>query len=178
MEAVRDSNLRAVILRPGNIFGPGAERIPPYGVIPIGNHWIVIGHGDALLPLVYVNDAVDALLKSAECSQAIGQVIHLVDPEQITQREYLRYCRTKIPEIRVHHVPRSLLYCAAAGMQGLGMLARRNVPLTLYRLRSIKPYIRFDCTAARQMLDWTPRIGIKNGLKGPFSISPSTPSAP
>lgn len=168
MEAVRKSNLRAVILRPGNIFGPGAEKIPPYGVIPIGNHWVVIGDGDVLLPLVYVDDVVGALLTSTECSEAIGQVIHLVDPEQITQREYLKYCRSKMPEIRVHYVPSSFLYCAAAGMQGLGTLARRNVPLTLYRLRSIKPYIGFDCTAARQLLDWTPRIGIKNGLQKTF----------
>jgi predicted dehydrogenase/nucleoside-diphosphate-sugar epimerase len=168
MEAVRDTKLRAVILRPGNIFGPGAERIPPYGVIPIGNHWVVIGGGDAILPLVYVSDVVDALLKSAECSQAIGRVIHLVDPEQITQREYLKYCQSKMPEIRVHYIPRSLLYCGAAGMQGLGTLARKNVPLTLYRLRSIKPYIGFDCTAARQLLEWTPRIGVRKGLEMTF----------
>src|SRR5438445_13178217 len=109
MEAVRNNSLRAVILRPGNVFGPGSERIPPYGVIPIGNHWIVIGRGDALLPLVYVDDVIDALLKSAECDKAIGQVIHLVDTEQITQREYLKYCQSKMPEIRVHYVPRSSL---------------------------------------------------------------------
>ncbi len=172
MEAVRNNNLRAVILRPGNVFGPGSERIPPYGVIPIGNHWVVIGHGDALLPLVYVNDLVDALLRSAECSQAIGQVIHLVDPEQITQREYLKYCQTKMPEIRVHYIPRPLLYCAAAGMQGLGTLARSNVPLTLYRLRSIRPYIGFDCAVARQLLDWAPKIGVKSGLERTFFDSP------
>jgi len=164
-EAVRDRNLRAVILRPGNIFGPGAERVPPYGVIPIGSHWMVIGRGDALLPLVYVSDVVDALLKSAECTEAIGQVIHLVDPQAITQREYLKYCQTKMPEIRVHYLPRSFLYCAAAGMQGLGALARINVPLTIYRLRSIKPYVEFDCTAARQLLNWVPKVGIKNGLE-------------
>jgi predicted dehydrogenase/nucleoside-diphosphate-sugar epimerase len=169
MEAVRDCNLRAVILRPGNIFGPGAERVPPYGVIPIGNHWMVIGRGDTLLPLVYVRDVVDALLKSAECTEAIGQVIHLVDPEQITQREYLKYCQTKMSELRVHYVPRSVLYCAAAGLQGLGALARINIPLTSYRLRSIKPYLSFDCSAARQLLGWTPGIGVRNGLEQTFA---------
>lgn len=173
MEAIRDRNLRAVILRPGNIFGPGAERVPPYGVIPIGNHWVVIGRGDALLPLIYVSDVVDALLKSAECAEAIGRVIHLVDPEQITQREYLKYCQAKMPEIRVHYVPRSFLYCAAAGMQGLGALARIHVPLTIYRLRSIKTYVEFDCTAARQLLGWTPKTGVRNGLEQTFADFPA-----
>jgi 2-alkyl-3-oxoalkanoate reductase len=175
MEAARGRNLNVVILRPGNIFGPGAERVPPYGIIPMGDHWMVIGRGDTLLPLVYVTDVVDALLKSAECTEAIGQVIHLVDPEQITQREYLKYCQTKMPEIRVHYVPRSFLYCAAAGMQGLGALARIHVPLTIYRLRSIKPYVEFDCAAARQLLDWTPRVGVKDGLEHTFAHFPVDP---
>ena len=64
MEAVRKHDLKAVILRPGSIFGPGAEKVPPYGIVPVGNRWIVMGNGNALLPLVYVDDVVDALIKS------------------------------------------------------------------------------------------------------------------
>jgi nucleoside-diphosphate-sugar epimerase len=168
LQAVRDNALKAVILRPGSIFGPGAEKVPPYGVVQIGNRWIVMGNGKALLPLVYVQDTVDALLQAAESDAAVGQVIQVVDPQQITQREYLRYCGPKMPETRVHYVPMALLYCAAAAMQCLGALARRSVPLTIYRLRSIKSHVEFDCNAARQMLDWKPRFGIPKGLDTMF----------
>ena len=172
MEAVRKHNLKAVILRPGSIFGPGAEEVPPYGIVPVGNRWIVMGNGNALLPLVYVDDVVDALLKSAECDEAIGQIIQLVDTEQITQREYLKYCLPRLHEIKVHYMPMSLLYCAAAAMQSLGALARINAPLTIYRLRSIRPHIEFRCDVAQRVIGWEPRVGIREGLENTFAKLP------
>jgi len=177
MEAIQNHALKAVILRPGSILGPGAEKVPPYGVVPIGNRWIVMGNGDALLPLVYVDDVVDALLKSAECDEATGQVIHLVDPEQVTQREYLKYCLTSLHEVKVHYVPMSLLYCAAVAMQCLGALARINAPLTTYRLRSIRPYVEFNCAAAQQAIGWEPKVGIRKGLENTFAKLPASISS-
>src|SRR5215472_14446694 len=57
--------LPAVILRPGQIFGPGAETVPPYATLALGGKWVVIGSGNIPLPLVYVDDVVDALLLAA-----------------------------------------------------------------------------------------------------------------
>ena len=178
MEAVHSDGLKAVILRPGSIFGPGAEKVPPYGIVPIGNRWIVMGDGNALLPLVYVDDVVDALLKSAECDRATGQIIQLVDGEQITQREYLKYCLTRLHEIKVHHMPMSLLYCAAATIQCVGALARISAPLTIYRLRSIRPYVEFRCTAAQRMIGWEPKVGIRKGLENTFAKLPVPEAVP
>jgi nucleoside-diphosphate-sugar epimerase len=167
-EAVRTKGLNAVILRPGSIFGPGAESVPPYGIVSMGDHWIVMGNGKTLLPLVYVEDVVDALVQSAECGEAGGEVIHLVDPNQINQQEYLQFCCTKNPNIKTHHVPMSLLYCAAVALESLGRIARINVPLTVYRLRSIKPRVRFNCAAAEKLLGWRPLVGVRAGLDEAF----------
>jgi predicted dehydrogenase/nucleoside-diphosphate-sugar epimerase len=174
MEAVRKHDLKAVILRPGSIFGPGAEKVPPYGIVPVGNRWIVMGNGNALLPMVYVDDVVDALLKSEECDEATGQIFHVVDPEQITQREYLKYCLTRLREIKLHYMPMPLLYCAAATMQCLSALARVNAPLTIYRLRSIRPHVEFGCAAAQRVIGWEPRVGIRKGLENTFAKLPDS----
>jgi len=40
LDAVRNQNLPAVILRPGQIFGPGAEKTPPSGVIGLAGRWL------------------------------------------------------------------------------------------------------------------------------------------
>jgi 2-alkyl-3-oxoalkanoate reductase len=132
-----------------------------------------MGGGNTLLPLVYVDDVVDALLKSAECDEANGQIIQLVDAEQITQREYLKYCLSKLREIKVHHMPMALLYCAAAGMQCLGAVARINAPLTIYRLRSIRPHIEFRCDIAQRVIGWEPKVGVRKGLENTFSKLPA-----
>jgi nucleoside-diphosphate-sugar epimerase len=167
-EAVQTKGLDAVILRPGSIFGPGAESVPPYGIVAVGKHWIVMGNGKTLLPLVYIDDVVDALMLSAECREAAGRVIQLVDPNQIDQEEYLRFCSAKNPQIRVHRAPMSFLYLAAIALESLGRIVHKNVPLTVYRLRSIKPRVRFDGSAAQKILGWKTRVGVSGGLDKTF----------
>ena len=167
-EAVQTKGLDAVILRPGSIFGPGAENVPPYGIVAVGKHWIVMGNGKTLLPLVYIDDVVDALMLSAECREAAGRVIQLVDPNQIDQEEYLRFCSAKNPQIRVHRAPMSFLYLAAIALESLGRIVHKNVPLTVYRLRSIKPRVRFDSSAAQKILGWKTRVGVSGGLDKTF----------
>jgi predicted dehydrogenase/nucleoside-diphosphate-sugar epimerase len=167
-EAIQKRGLKAVILRPGSVFGPGAEKVSPYGIVSFGNRWLVMGNGKTLLPLVYVDDVIEAFLKAAASDKAIGQILHLVDPDQIIQQRYLEYALDKMPEIRVAYVPMAILNCAAAAMQALVAVIHRGAPLTPYRLRSIKPGIEFDCSAAHNTLDWVPSIGTQRGLEITF----------
>lgn len=171
-QAVRDQGLNAVILRPGNVFGPGAETVSPYGIVPFGNRWLVMGDGNVLLPLVYIDDVIEALLKAAASDKAVGQVFHLVDPRPIIQRRYLEYALKKMPETRVAYVPMAILYCAAVAMQSLAALVHRHVPLSPYRLKSIRPGVEFDCSAARETLGWAPRVGTQRGLEITFGQFP------
>jgi nucleoside-diphosphate-sugar epimerase len=67
-DAIRDHALAAVILRPGQIVGPGAERVTPNGTLAIAGRWIAVGSASQTLPLVYVDDVVDALLLAANAS--------------------------------------------------------------------------------------------------------------
>jgi hypothetical protein len=64
---------------------------------------------------------------------------------------------------RVVHAPRWLLYTAGAALEVVGRLLKRGVPLSRYRVRSIKE-LQFDCTSAEEKLAWRPTIGVQNGL--------------
>ena len=106
LDAVRQQGLPAVILRPGQIFGAGAEKVAPSGTIAIAGRWVVIGSGKLRLPLVYVEDVVDALLLAEQGNHLSGSVFHLVDPTMVTQNEYLELCR-KVPgnALRIWRLP-------------------------------------------------------------------------
>ena len=95
LDAMRDQGLRAVVVRPGQIFGPGAEHVTPNGVIGIAGRWIVAGNGTRMLPLVYRDDAVDALVLAERSEKAWGHVINVVDPTALTQNDYLRGRRAR-----------------------------------------------------------------------------------
>ncbi len=168
LDAAQNQGLPAVILRPAQIFGRGAERVPPYGTISLGNRWVVMGRGNALVPLVYVEDVVDSMICAAERAGVAGSVYQIVDDEVISQTQFLRLCCQKLKDVKVTYAPMALLYAAATGLELLGRILRRPVPLTYYRLRSLKSGLRFDCTAAYGALGWRPRVGVQEGLRRTF----------
>ena len=172
-DAIRDHALAAVILRPGQIVGPGAERVTPNGTLAIAGRWIAVGSASQTLPLVYVDDVADALLLAAEVPTATGQIINLVDPTTITQGEYLDRVKGKLGnELRLVRLPTGVFMLLAWGVEMLGKMLGRNVPLTRYRVRSLRPLANFDISAARSKLGWEPRVGLRRGLDTMFAITP------
>jgi 2-alkyl-3-oxoalkanoate reductase len=59
---------------------------------------------------------------------------------------------------------------AAMGVEVLGAVLKRNVPLSRYRIRSLKPLYPFDISEAALILGWKPQIGTTEGLKRTFSV--------
>jgi nucleoside-diphosphate-sugar epimerase len=168
IDAIKERGLRAVVVRPGQIFGPGAETVTPNGVIGIAGRWIVAGRGGCKLPLVYRDDVVDGLLAAADREEAAGKVINLVDPTPLDQNEYLRYARPALGKKPVLKVPVFILMIAACGIELLGAILKRGVPLSRYRIRSLKPLYPFDISAAVKLLGWKPRTGTREGLQRTF----------
>jgi predicted dehydrogenase/nucleoside-diphosphate-sugar epimerase len=177
LDAIRDHQLPAVVLRPGQIFGPGAEKVPPFGTVAVGGRWLVIGLGGLRVPLVYIEDVVDAIEAAATREGVCGSVFQLVDPTVVDQKQYIELCGQKGP-VRPLFAPRALLYVLALALECLGKMLHRNVPLTRYKIRSIMSPASFDCAAARRSLGWSPKIGTEAGLRVMFSeCKPTTITA-
>jgi nucleoside-diphosphate-sugar epimerase len=168
LDAIRNRGLPAVIIRPGQIFGPGAEKVTPNGVIQIAGRCIVAGSGTRRLPLVYRDDVVDALLLAADSDAAAGQIINIVDPTPIVQNEYLRQQRAFLGKLKIWRLPVGFLLLAGAGIEMLGKVLKRGVPLSPYKIRSLKPLSPFDVTAAERLLGWKPAIGVTEGMRRTF----------
>jgi nucleoside-diphosphate-sugar epimerase len=173
LTAAQQRGLPAVVIRPGVIFGPGMPPSSPAGSFGMFGRWIVVGGGRLALPLAYVDDVVDSLLMGASRSGLEGSLTNLVDPFLITQREYIHMAQRANPKIRALYVPKFVMLTASVGIEFLGRILKRSVPLSRYRIRSIIPLSNFDQTAARERLGWTPRVGVAEGLKRTFPASPA-----
>ena len=164
LAAGAEGRIHAVVLRPGQIYGPGAEKFPPSGTIGIAGRWLVVGSGDHHVPLVYVDNVVDALLLAANRDLPDGSIFQLVDPQGIRQREYVEYARRAGRPVRASYVPAWFLKLAGFGVEILGKVLKRPVPLTPYRVQSITPLWPCDCTAAHTRLGWQPKVAIQEGM--------------
>jgi len=164
LSAAAEGRIHAVVLRPGQIYGPGAEKVPPSGTIGIAGRWLVVGSGEHYVPLVYIENVVDALMLAADRELPNGSVFQLVDPEGLRQREYVDYALRAGCPVRPWYVPAWFLKLAGFGIEMLGKALKRPVPLTPYRVRSITPLWPCDCTAAHTVLGWQPRVTIQQGM--------------
>ena len=144
----RTYKLETVCLRYFNIFGPRQDPSSPYsGVISrfidalsTGERPTIYGDGEQSRDFTYVANAVDANLRAAESSRAVGQVINVANGEQVTLNELLNKLkkitgRTEIePEYREP------------------------------RLGDVRHSLA-DITRARELLGYEPQVGLEEGLQ-------------
>jgi predicted dehydrogenase/nucleoside-diphosphate-sugar epimerase len=162
-DAVARRHLPAVILRPGQVVGGDAPLLTPAVARRVGGALVVLGDGSLALPLVHVEDVVDAILAAARSTAFDGSVFHIVDAERVSQNDV---ARVAAGAARIVHVPRGVAYALALGVEGVAALAGRSAPLSRYRLRSALAPMAYDCTAARERLGWQPRLGVRQALVG------------
>jgi predicted dehydrogenase/nucleoside-diphosphate-sugar epimerase len=166
LDAVRDRHLRAVLLRPGRVFGPGMTLLTPEVARRKGNFFLILGDGTRELPLVYVEDVIDAVIVAAQVSEFDGSVFHIVDRTRITQNQVVRdYISKKAKKAKVMHLPVAVVYGLALGVELLAKVLKRPAPLSRYRLKSALARMRFDCSCAENGLGWRPRVGVASGLQ-------------
>ena len=61
------------------IFGPDGPIAAASGALVAGGKLLVLGAGNARLPLVYVEDVIDALILAARSNRFDGSIFHVVD---------------------------------------------------------------------------------------------------
>jgi predicted dehydrogenase/nucleoside-diphosphate-sugar epimerase len=162
-DAVARDGLRAVVLRPGQIFG---RRLPLFTAAvarKVGARFLVLGDGEVRLPLVYLDDVVDAVLAAAEGELSSGEVIQLVGDETPTQNELLEMVLDG--EAPVVRLPRALLFWGGQLSEPLlGALGRAS-PVSRYRFESALAKRRFASESAARLLDWRPRVSLREGIE-------------
>jgi predicted dehydrogenase/nucleoside-diphosphate-sugar epimerase len=161
--AAAAAGLPVVIIRPGQIFGGRIPLMTAAVARRAGGRSLVLGDGETVLPLVYIDDVVDALLLAAGSPLHRGEVIQLVDPESWTQNQVLTAVNG--PQGRVVRVPRrAVMAIGQASAWALGLLGKAS-PMAPYRLQSALARRRFESVNAERMLDWRPRVGVREGIR-------------
>ncbi|HEX8027595.1 MAG TPA: NAD-dependent epimerase/dehydratase family protein, partial [Vicinamibacterales bacterium] len=160
-DAVRTRQLPAVILRPGEVIGKGSALLTSGIAQRAGGTLVVLGDGRLQVPLVAMDDVVDAMIAAAQSGPFDGTVVHLVDPAAVTQNDLVARYRAAVGGAwRVVHLPRPLVALMGALAEVVFGLLRRSAPLSRYRVASALAWRAFDCSRAYSLWGWQPRTGV------------------
>ncbi len=164
----RERQAPVTVLRPGTIWGPGGPAKAVRAGVQVGRLDLVFGDGGNVLPLVYVDNVVDALVLAARRAEAAGRAYNVVDDERITQRMF----RERLGVVcgrpsAALYVPLPALRPLAAGAD-LAKAAlrggRRTAPGTYSRITRSLMTMRYDTSRAKAELGWKPRVDFEEGV--------------
>jgi nucleoside-diphosphate-sugar epimerase len=166
LAAAREKSLPVVILRPGQIWADTSPLITAAVGIRARNRLVVIGDDANLLPLVHLDDVVQAIALAAKSEFCHGEVFQIVDDELVTRKELVSLLiRAREPKLKLIHIPLRLACLLAACVDLLARVLNRPAPVSPYRLRSAVAPLVFDCTKAREQLGWLPRVHTREALR-------------
>lgn len=154
--------LPCAILRPGQIFGGGIPLITGAVARSAGSRWLLLGDGSIELPLVYIDDVVDAVLATIEKKLDRGQIIQLVDPDVMTQSQVLELAGGNRKTLSL---PRSVVFALGKLSELPLKLLKKASPIAEYRLRSALAKVEYHSDIAWNLLGWEPKVGVREGMR-------------
>lgn len=160
----------AIILRPRALYGPWDNTLLPRllavlkkGPVPLPRH------GEALLDMTYIDNAVDAVLLAVRAKSGIDRAVYNVsNNDPIRMRDLLTAVSQEFSmPLQVRSVPYSMLDIIARGMEIQSRLSHnQHEPLlTRYGAGVLAFSQTLDITAIRNDLGYSPKIKTMDGIR-------------
>ncbi len=168
---VKDRGAPVVIVRPAWIYGPrDAASFGRFVSLVESGKGFVIGSGKNIVPLVYVRDVAQGMIKAGDAgNEVIGQAYTIADDRHVTQAEYLH---TIADFLQVPPVSRRFPYIALYGggraaeltWQALGRRKSTPPPVTTYGVTLLAGNQEFSIEKARRELGYEPQFDVIRGV--------------
>jgi len=156
------------VIRPATIYGPGGTNSLVRVGVRKGQLNVVFGGGDNVLPLVYVDNVVDAAVLAARRDEAIGRAYNIVDDDRITQREYLARMAPALgltPAAIYVPLPAVRLLAGGADLAKAALRGGRASSQGLFsRISRSLQSVSYDTSRAKGELGWKPRVDFEAAL--------------
>ena len=171
VDAAAARGLATVTLRPRAIFGPGDTTLFPRLIRACGSRGFpLIGDGDPLMDITFVENVVDALLLAADApAAALGKKFNVTNGEPWPRAKLLASLFAEIGRpLKTRRVNYHTAKCAAALLEtfsNLCTLARWEPPLTHYTVGVLAKSQTLDISAARSILGYSPQVSVADGLR-------------
>jgi len=163
----RRHGVDVTILRPGLVYGPGERHVPKILDAVKRGKFAFIGSRDHVIPMVYLDDQIEAMLLAALKPEASGRIYHITDGERTTIGQLVDHLAElsgspKPEKVLPYIVPRTVCFAFSA-LRELG-LVKGPGPITRVGLRFLGCSRHVDISRAREELGFAPRTGFREGV--------------
>lgn len=158
-----------VILRPGQVYGPGNEAITGRVGIDTFGFFLHLG-GSNTIPLTYVDNCADAIALAGLKPGIDGEVFNVVDDDLPSSRRFLRLYRRNVRSFKSLYVPHAASYALCWLWERYATWSRGQLPATfnLSRWHANWKMTRYSNQKLKRLLGWTPSVSMAEGLNRYF----------
>ena len=167
LEKYKQNKFPAVIIRPGNVYGPSATTwvLRPLEAIQ-KNRISLINNGNGIFLHTYIDNLVDALVSAIKSPEAVGETIDITDGDNKTNwGEYLNSL-AKIAgksEIKRNMSKKMALFVSKL-MMALNKVFRIDPWVTPMAVKIFTNQQTVSIEKAKTLLEYEPRVGFKKGM--------------
>ncbi len=165
-EAMDAGSMEVTVVRPVGIYGPGDRRFLKLFRPISRRRFVMIGSGEVLYHLTYVEDLVEGILLAGEQAAAPGEVFTLGGARYTTLNELTRLIADALevppPRVRIPYAP---VHLASVVCDRVFRSVGLSPPLYPRRVEFFSKDRAFDISKARKLLGYEPRVDLEEGLR-------------
>ncbi len=164
---VQEFGLKAVILRPGFIYGPGDRHALPRIVEKIKSGKMrFLGRGDRLLNNTSVENLCDAIMLAVEKPDIDGEIFNVRDERLVTREEFINTVADYLGRPHPKHVPEWLGRLLVVPMEAFARRRGQKTPptLTQAQIKFMTLNLDYSIGKAKRMLGYVPRVDFQQGI--------------
>jgi nucleoside-diphosphate-sugar epimerase/2-polyprenyl-3-methyl-5-hydroxy-6-metoxy-1,4-benzoquinol methylase len=157
--------LPVVVIRIPEVYGPGDRRLLKLFKLIQKNKFFMIGSGENLHHLIYIDDLIQALFKSVEKDEAVGEVFLLAGEKPISTNEMVETIAIHLGvKGSMFRVPFGPVYMLAATMETVLRPVGMQPPLHRRRMDFFKKSFELSWEKAGEILRYRPAVTFYDGV--------------
>lgn len=157
--------VRATVIRPGDVYGPGSAQwtVRAVEMLRAGRFALVDGDRGVLSP-VFVSDVVAGGLAAAGSDAGLGKTFHITGGAGVSPRDFFG-CYARMLGVPLRSVPPAVARAAAPVVAALFGAMGRPAPLSGRTLEYVTHPGTYSVDRAARLLGWHPAVGLDEGMR-------------
>jgi nucleoside-diphosphate-sugar epimerase len=166
LREMAQGRLSIVVLRPGGIYGPRDMRFLKLFRAIKNRRFIMLGSGQVVYQMIYIDDLIDGILLCGTHKKAIGNVYILTGEEAVTLNQLVKAIAAVLgvsaPRLRFPVTPVYVVgFICELICKPLGI----HPPLYRRRVDFFRKTRSFDISKAKRELSFCPKTELTSGIK-------------